>query len=386
MAGIFYGWIGVYYGEMAKMIDTWGYHVESLHEYEILKNDPIEFFASLFRTSYDGGYANFLTTKNSWWNDVKGNFLIRVMAIFNLFSFGQYYTNVIFYSFITMFGPVCIYKVMKDFASRKNTVLLLFCFAIPSFLYWTSGLHKEGLIFLGLALMTYHFYFGFKEKKFGFKRIAAICLGFLLVLILRNFLIVTLLPPLLAWFVSEKSRVRPVFIFLGVALVSGIIFFASGSLNPKLDFPQATVTKQGEFLQLTGGSTVPVKLLEPSLGSFVTNAPQAISLSILRPYPSDVRHLLSLAASLEINFLILFFVLFLFIRRKGGRIQPFTLFCIFLSLAILMMIGYTVNNLGAIVRYRSIVLPFLIVPMAIQMDWDKLAARLGFNITIKNKV
>jgi len=49
---------------------------------------------------------------------------------------------------------------------------------IPSFLYWTSGLHKEGLIFVGLSLMIYHFYFGFKEKKFPFYRILLILLGF----------------------------------------------------------------------------------------------------------------------------------------------------------------------------------------------------------------
>ena len=40
MAGIFYGWIGVYYGEMAQMIDTWAYHQESFQEYELLLSNP----------------------------------------------------------------------------------------------------------------------------------------------------------------------------------------------------------------------------------------------------------------------------------------------------------------------------------------------------------
>src|SRR5829696_5160044 len=51
MAGIFYGWIGVYYGQMAQMIDTWAYHYESLQQYQLLKTDPVEFFTSLFRTT-----------------------------------------------------------------------------------------------------------------------------------------------------------------------------------------------------------------------------------------------------------------------------------------------------------------------------------------------
>jgi hypothetical protein len=47
------------------------------------------------------------------------------------------------------------------------------------------------------------------------------------------------------------------------------------------------------------------------------------------------------------------------------------------------MIGYTVNILGAIVRYRSIVLSLLIVPMAAKIDWARVN-RLFFG-NIKNK-
>src|SRR5947208_1887988 len=113
MAGIFYGWIGVYYGKMAKMVDTWAYHYESLQECAMLKSDPLAFFSSIFHTNYNNGYLKFLSTHNSWWNDVKATFLIKVMAIFDLFSFGHYYVNVIFYSFISLFGSVALYKIMR---------------------------------------------------------------------------------------------------------------------------------------------------------------------------------------------------------------------------------------------------------------------------------
>ena len=108
MAGIFYGWIGVYYGEMAQMIDTWAYHQESLQEYELLLSNPAEFFFSSFRSHYDNGYAQFLSTENSWWNDIKGLFLIKLMALFNVFSFVNYYNNVIFYCFLNLFGPIAL--------------------------------------------------------------------------------------------------------------------------------------------------------------------------------------------------------------------------------------------------------------------------------------
>ena len=108
-------------------------------------------------------------------------------------------------------------------------------------------------------------------------------------------------------------------------------------------------------MKLGGGSAVAARHLEPTPESFVVNAPQALSLSIVRPYPSDVRHLLSLVAATEITLILLLFVVFLLWRKNKTPLNPFLLFCIFFSFSVLMMIGYTVNNLGAIVRYRSII-------------------------------
>ena len=380
MAGIFYGWIGVYYGEMAQMIDTWAYHVQGLQENKVLTSNPVDFFTSLFRNQYEAGYTNFLLSKNSWWNDVKANFFIKVLAIFDLFSFGNYYVNVIFYSFLSLFGPMAVYRVMKDVFPAQRIPVLLATFLLPSFLYWTSGLHKEGLIFLGLSLMVYHFYFGFKENKFPVYRIFLILLGFGLVIILRNFLILALIPPLIAWFLCYKLKFNPLLIYIAVAVVFLSLFFSIKYVVPGLDLPQSVVTKQQEFINLKGHSSVAVNELKPTFVSFLINAPQAFSLAVLRPYPSDVRHLLSLAAAIEIATVLLFFLVFIFWRKRGMTLSPLLLFCLFFSISVLFMIGYSVNNLGAIVRYRSIVFPFLLAPMAAKVDWKRIGGVIFQNI------
>jgi hypothetical protein len=372
MAGIFYGWIGVYYGQMAQMIDTWAYHVESLQEYKLLISHPVDFFTSLFHNSYEGGYTNFLTSHNSWWNDVKANFFIKVMAVFDLFSFGNYYINVIFYSFLSLFGPVAVYRVMKDIFPSKKTPVLVATFLVPSFLYWTSGLHKEGLIFLGLSLMIYHFYFGFKENKFPVYRILLIILGFLLVIILRNFLVLALLPPLIAWLLCRKIKFKPAIVFSAVFILFLTAFFTIKYVVSGMDLPQSVVIKRQEFIQLQGHSSVVVNELKPTFKSFFQNTPQAFSLAILRPYPSDVRHLLSLAAAIEISLVLLFFLVFLFWNKNGIPLSPVLLFCLFFSFGVIFMIGFSVNNLGAIVRYRSIVFPLLLAPMAAKIDWQRI--------------
>ena len=151
------------------------------------------------------------------------------------------------------------------------------------------------------------------------------------------------------------------------------LFFTLRYIDPRLDFPQAVVNKQRDFIKLQGGSsTIPIKEIQPNAISFLKNTPQAINLSAVRPYPSDVHHILSLAASLEIDVLLLMFVLFLFWRTNGLRSKNFIYFCIFFSFSLLLAIGFSVNNLGAIVRYRSIIIPLLVVPMAAQIDWKKI--------------
>ena len=373
MAGILYGWIGVWYGQVGKMMDTWAYHYESLTECRTLLTKPGVFFTDIFHNTYTNGYTRFLAVENSWWNDLKGSFIIKLLAVFDVFSFGNYYVNVIFYSFLTMFGPMALYRVMKDVFPGRQLPILLAIFLVPSVLFWTSGLHKEGIIFFGLCLLVYQFYFGLKESRFPLWRILTFAGGLLTVLVMRNFLIIPLLPALAAWILSVKLKQKPWVVFVALYALFVLFFFTARFIHPRLNFPEGVVERQEAFLKLGGGSAVPVQKLEPTFSSFVACAPQAFALSVIRPYPTDVRHLLSLAASLEINFLLLLVILFLVYRKNGVPLSSFLLFCLFFSFSVLMMIGYSVDVLGAIVRYRSIVLSFLIVPVVAMTNWSRVA-------------
>lgn len=372
IAGIFYGWIGVYYGDLAQMVDTWMFHYEGLKSYDLLRSDPVAFFDSLFKNSY-GTYGRFLSDRNSWWNDLHNNFFIMIISLFDLLSFGNYYINVIFFSFLTIYGPIAIYKIMIDVFPTKQLAVLLATFLLPSFIYWTSGIHKDGFVFVAFALIIYYVYFGLKNKKLSIKGYFLILTGLFLLLTLRNYLLVIIVPAIFAWILAEKIRKKPIVVFASLYLLFAVAFFSLKYISPKLDFPKAVVNKQESFMNLKGGSAVPVARLEPNAFGFLKNIPQAISLSVLRPYPSDVKHLLSMAASTEINMLLFCFVLFLLWRKNGKPIQPFFLFCLFFSFSVLLTIGFTVNFLGSIVRYRSIVLPFLVIPMIALIDWNKIA-------------
>ena len=58
--------------------------------------------------------------------------------------------------------------------------------------------------------------------------------------------------------------------------------------------------------------------------------------------------------------------------------------CIFVfSFSFLFMIGYTVNILGAIVRYRSIVLTLLLIPVVACADWKRVGRLFGGDMVKK---
>ena len=382
IAGIFYGWMGQYYGGLAQMVDTWNYHYHGLLEYRLLESDPKEYLTNLFYDPYHNeGTNSFFSSHDSYWNDLKSNVFVKIISIFDIFSFGHYYVNVIFYVFISLFGSIAFYRVMADVFPKQKTIVLLSIF-VPSFLYWASGIHKEGLIFTGIALIVYQVYFAMREKIFNIKTSAGLLLGLFILFLLRNFILVIIFPALFAWILANRRPQQGLKVFTVVYVFFTIAFFTLRYVYPGFDFPQAVVSKQEAFTQLKGKSSIPTNKLEPNAWSFVKNMPQAISMSSLRPYPSDVRHLLSLAAMVETELILLLFVLFIVVPRKDTAISKNAIyFSIFFSLSLLLTIGFTVNNLGAIVRYRSIVLPFLVAVMACQTNWKS----IGEFFAAKNK-
>jgi hypothetical protein len=283
-------------------------------------------------------------------------------------------------------GPVAMYRVFIDVFPRKKVHVLLATFLNPSFAYWTSGIHKDGLVFMAISLIVYHVYFGLKENRFRISRLFPLLISLIIILSFRNFLVVILAPALFAWILSYKLQKRIGLVFITTYLISGLLFFSLRYISSGLDFPQAVIDKQKAFKNLQGNSGIDFPELKPTIGSFLVNAPQALSSTTLRPHPGDVKHILSMAAASETALLLFLFLLFLFWRTNGVKSTSFIWFCIFFSFSFLLTIGFTVNFLGAIVRYRSIILPFLLVQVISLIDWKRINSILFNNIKNNSNV
>ena len=75
-----------------------------------------------------------------------------------------------------LFGLIALFKVLNSFFPNKKWAILFGIFLLPSTLFWCSGIHKDGIVFLSLMLVVYNVYFGIKNHL-TFKRIVFIVTG-----------------------------------------------------------------------------------------------------------------------------------------------------------------------------------------------------------------
>jgi hypothetical protein len=370
VAGIAIGWTAIHiYGPGN---DYWDLNNEAWIEYRLLITDPGKYFSNIFTSDYEGGYTGIFSSFNSYWNDLRGNIVIKLVSVFNIFSRGDYYINSLFFNFIIFFGHIILYRLFsKVFPGRQGWVIIG-CFLLPSTLYFVSGIHKDGLVFLLQAVLIYSVYQSLAKNKFTVKRVSLIMVSLILLFLVRNFIVLALLPALLAWILSAKTKWNAAITFVGVYLLSGLLFFGISSVNAKIDPPAIIVKKQTDYKSLRPGATqIELTPLQPNFKSFVANTPQAVGHILFMPYPGVQAVNSLLPFSFEMFFYLFLFLRLHFFMRKNYAVsdKPFLFFILFFTFTVFLFIGYTVPNIGALVRYRSLYFPFLITPLLCCMNW-----------------
>ena len=205
--------------------DSFRFFNYSLQETDWLLKQPLAFFKDIFSYGYrDAG--NIFIGENSYWNDLKSNIIIKLLAICNVFTGKNYYADIIFFNFLFFFGPIAFYKLMNEFFSTRKWLLLVAIFCMPSFLFWCSGIHKDGLLFsaLGLAFWQFH---QIMKHGFNIKKALIVLLCIVLVFALRNYVSLALILTFTSWFLAcrFKGSVKH-FVFL---YSLAIVFFLASS-------------------------------------------------------------------------------------------------------------------------------------------------------------
>lgn len=368
------GWINLFY---YRETDSTFFHKEGIKEYHLLFSDPKTYVTNIFYNYNHGAFGGVMDISESFWNNLKSNVIIKLLSVFNIFSNTHYFINALFYNFLVFFGSVALYRLFKNIAPQKKFLILIASFLLPSTLYFSSGIHREGLIFLSLSMVCFSFNRILIGQK-SFKLYLTAFFSLAVIFIIRNFVFIALIPALLAWFLSTKIK-RPKWIVFAAVYVGFIfLFFGIKQIFPGLDLPKIVANRQAAFIKIAkkSHSEISSVTLQPTFKSFAINTPKAFSNVMLKPTLFENITPFYIPLAMETILYLLAFLVLVFFPEKSIINPSIIPFSICFSISMFLMIGYTIPILGALVRYRSIYFPFFIIPIILNTDIKKLKEKL----------
>ncbi len=362
LVGILYG---IYFAQPSQIegADTWFFFIESKPETDWLLANPQNFFADLFTNHYSHT-GNFFAGSQSFWNDLKATFFVKILAILNVITQKNYYTNLLFFNAAFMVGGVACYRLFNQKFDIDKRILIAAIFLTPGFLFWCSGIHKDGIVFSATALAIFLFN-NILQYKISIKKIAVLLLCFVVVFILRNYYLLAILPAFIGWFLAVKYKAYTKIIFVSIIVASVVFFIFSSLFSISNSISQSTVLKHNQFLMLQGNTKFETPPLNANAQSMLSYFPFAMYAAIFRPLPHQIHSKAALLLVIENYCFILLSIAAIVIAFKRSTPilkEPTILACLTISFFLLLFIGYTVCFDTAIIRYRSVSFPLLIVP------------------------
>lgn len=360
--GFLYAWIHhVYY-----LGDTWAYFRGSQLIYGLLATNPLDFFKLTLLPLPDAIPIQwqFIEEGTRYWHETAGYTIVRIHALLSLFSFGHYSVHLVIWEFFSLIGLLYVYSFFTHFVTDKSKFLLYLFILMPSLLFWLSGVHKGGVCVFGVGLVLNGVLKILKASQI-LRGILLIVLGICLLFLIRPYILILLFPALLGFFWTYYRPSYALLKYFGLYVVLVLLGVGIGNYDVRFSLLDRLVLIQEYFLlYYNGNSDVAIQPLEPHLWSFIKVAPQALFNALCRPTFWDTYHFRTILASVETTAL-LGFLLYCIFRCKRLFNPSLFYFCLFFAVSYFLLIGFTVDNLGAIVRYRA--LPFLFLLPAFMM-------------------
>ena len=371
LLGCVYGYIFLkyYHGD-----DTWMLHKESLLQYQKLMHQPLDFIKDFLPDSAFRASNNFWQGMQFYNMDLEFYSTTKLLALFNIFSRGNYYINVLFFDFIAIFGPVLLYKLLSAHFFQRKKAFICVLFFLPPTTFWLSGIRAEALLLLSISVLLYYSnkWFNARKKIAYLLYIVSAITGSL---ILRGQMLLVFIPAFFSMTLSWRKPKKALFYFNAVYIACIILFVASLYIAPENNLSTPIIKRQQEFFKLHGNTAFQLNSLQPSAISFIKVFHQAFTNTFLRPFIWEAKGLLQIFTALDIIFFwTLLFGVFIF-HEKNWKIllmNPLILLFIFYSISQTIFIGYIVPFPGAIVRYKSIPEYFLFTSIIVVFDLKRL--------------
>ena len=226
-AGIAVWWVYTYYypgGDMQNYFD------DGKKLFHLLLDKPKLFYNVVFNNAHYSGLkiwnANF---DSALYNDAHTMSLLNMLFLF--FSFGCLQVHIVFMCFLSMTGLTALYKTFEKYVPLQRNKLFIAVFLVPSVLFWSSGILKEGLLIFGLGIFLYSSNCGL-PTSYNRRKITALLLSLFILLVIKFYVLIALLPGLCLNLIVRYTSEKLLFIkYFSVVIIIGIGAFALTYIN-----------------------------------------------------------------------------------------------------------------------------------------------------------
>ena len=378
--------------------DTFTYfnHIKVVHK-AFLDSPDVAFRIIFSHGEYDPATSNY-NSWLQWYRSPTEFFVVKVGALFSFISFNTYTVIAIFFAFLSFTGMWAMYITFLKLYPHLYKQFAIAVFFLPSVFFWGSGLMKDSLTIGALGWLFYSFYNVAILKKNIFRSALIGFLAAYVIYTIKVYVLLSFLPPAIFWVFTENSQkikntllrnlLKPLFIGAGLVmayfgatrLTEGDAKYDVNNIAERSRINNTYLTKQ-----VASGSVYNIGVFDGSLRSIITVGPQAIIVSLYRPFLFEVRNPLMLLSAIEGSIFIYFTVLFIykvgFLKTlKFIRSKPILMFCIIFSFVLAFAVGTNSGNFGSLVRYKIPLMPFYLAAIFIMqahLKRPKKVARLA---------
>jgi hypothetical protein len=367
-----------YYGGGKPSGDTFHYFYHAKIIFQAFLDSPV---AGLKLLVANGEFDNDTYTyaaRMPWYRATTEYFVIKIAGFFGLIGFNTYTVTSLFFALISFSGMWAMYLTFLKLYPRLHKEFAIAVFFLPSVFFWGSGLMKDTLTIGALGWLFFGFYRGAIEKKKIISSLIIILISAFVIKSVKVYVLLAFLPPALLWIFAENStRIRnrgvrllimPLLISMGaVAAYFGTTKLTEGDVRYDIDNIGERTKINAEYLYYQtlsqNGSAYHIGDFDGSIGSMLKVAPQAVIVSLFRPFLWEVRNPVMLLSALEA---LLFLYLTVMIIFRTGLLQslkfvtskPIVTFCFVYSLVLAFAVGTNSFNFGTLVRYKIPLMPF----------------------------
>jgi hypothetical protein len=337
------------------------------------------------------------TSRIAFYYDPSSFFVVRSAAVFDLFTFSAYSGTAVLFAFVSFIGMWFFFRTFYESFPHLHRQIAICAFFIPSVFFWGSGLLKDTIIMACLGIATYQIKRIFIDKKPTPGSVFLLMLTLIVMFNVKKYVLICFLPAVLFWVYSGnlalirsttlKLMLLP-FIICASVLTGFYLVQKVGESDSKYALDKIAQTAKvtaydiGFYSGKDAGSGYSLGELDGSFTGMLKLAPQAINVSLFRPYLWEVKNALMLLSAIE-AFILLIITVYLFVRNPVNFFRslgsPDVLFCFVFSVTFAFAVGASTYNFGTLSRYKIPLLPFFtmgLILMADQWKRDKKLAAL----------